>query len=293
MPHPIFLQSGYQQQNPWGSSESRPIYREYTNKLWTYLDSLIVGENNGQVLLIGDYWLTRDSSTSEVFDFVADLGWTARIVGHNDGIMLEDRGIEAVFEEMAAGTYAPRLIYVEDVEGYLGTPFTLTSDQLLFLRTMAESGTTALHIQISLGIFGEPYYRDWVEVFTDGQVKLAWDDADAAALAGGYPPWGAGHSDYIEYGSIEYWNVDDKPPMDTLASPGPELGRLGWGWFVPQGYPYASFMEQHAIIVPDRDYTDLFGLPGTERPASSILDFPRPLVISGRRKDVDRRFITP
>lgn len=298
MPYPIFLQAGYQQSPVFDTSPGRAVARDYTNALWTYLDSLIVGENNGEVLVIGDMALPKASYGGEAYDFLTDLGWTARIAVHNTGLELEDRGLAEVFDEMAAGTYVPRLIYVEDAEAYLGSLFApLSSDQYLFLRTMAEAGTTALHLHTSLGLESSgPQEVAWVEEFTSGAVKLIWDDEAAVAAAGGYPPWGIGHTAYEEYGAIEYRNVDDKPPLDTLVPPAAEdaMGRLGWGWFVPQApYDYDAFMARYAIVTPDRDYTNLTGLPGTVRPASSILDFPRPLIITGRRKDVARRFITP
>ena len=286
---PIYLQAGYPWENVAFDNPSRATYESYLIGIWQHLDSMVAG-NNGDVLILGDANLPKNTFKGTDYLFPGDLGWTYRVAARDMNTSILDLGIDAVFAEMAAGTYVPRIVYVEDPSDFQGYGPILTDDQYLFLRALVESGTTAVHLQVSEGMStGGIPTTPWVDVITDGAVRLAWADTwDVIAPAGGYT---GASSDYPLYRATEYRNTDDKPFLAGLST----IGLYGWGWLIPQQLAYDDFLAEYAILVAGRDYVDLPLLtdvaPGAQRPVLGMLGIPGTEPPTSALKATRRRFV--
>lgn len=292
---PVFFQSGYSSETGGSLSAPGPVrerHEQFLTAVWSYLGSQVSG-NNGEVLVLGDMWLPKyDGYAGEDYLFPSDLGWPYRTVAHSTGMGIQDRGIAAILDELVAGTYVPRLIYVEDDSQNNGpSSRVLTDEQYLVLRQVLDRGTTAMHLQISKPFSsGSAVGTPWLESFADGRLQL-WsaDQYDVISPAGGFPGGSAG---YPLYRATDYVNVDDKPLLIGL----PETEMFGWGWFVPTQTRYADLLAENAFVVAAQSYNNLPRLadvaPGPQVPIQGMFGIPQLPTISGRLKGASRRFKT-
>lgn len=145
-----------------------------------HLAPLVSGGHNGELLVIGYYNINPAVMGSQ-------LGWPVRSIytgaSWSSHKTAERAAIDAVFAEMAAGTYRPRAVFVENkVYGML------TLDQYLFLRDWALAGMTAIYLQLTED---SSTGNSWVAPFYNDLITVHYGSNQVGNVRqwGGYDDW--------------------------------------------------------------------------------------------------------
>lgn len=273
---PVFFQSGWLYYDRYEQEQNRYMEDIHINVM-RHLDTLINPGHNGDVLCIGDYDLRRKVGGYHLSDY---LGWNLRVIPSPSDGQIPQSSITPVFDEMAAGTYNPRIVYVETPQSYLG--YHLTTDQYLYLKTRMESRSTGLFLQTEAG--GS---TAWLSAFTDANLVHGVASNSTIYAAGGYS------TDTFSNRTNRYMRmlvtdvVLGKVHLEALIgarASGVGGGAYpysinGWGWFYPgaqNSIDYATFLEEYALLVSNELYTGLTGVPASSLVATGVLGIPAP-----------------